>query len=42
MVVMRRASEADFTFVMSEYDQEIRLTRINGVEALSELFLSII
>ena len=39
MVVMRRASEADFTFVMSEYDEEIRLTRINGVEALSELFL---
>lgn len=38
MVVMRRASEADFTFVMSEYEDEIRILRINGVEALSEPF----
>lgn len=38
MVVMRRASEADFTFVMSEYEDEVRLLKINGVEAISEPF----
>ncbi len=38
MVVMRRSSEADFTFVASEYDGELRVLRFTGTEALSEPF----
>ncbi|MGQ9609779.1 MAG: type VI secretion system Vgr family protein [bacterium] len=38
MVVMRRSSEADFVFVASDYDGELRVLRFNGTEALSEPF----
>ena len=38
MVVMRRASEADFLFTASEYDEELRVLRFNGTEAISEPF----
>jgi len=38
MVVMRRASEADFTFTAKEYDGELRVLQFNGTEAISEPF----
>ncbi|MDQ1328590.1 MAG: type secretion system secreted protein VgrG, partial [Candidatus Poribacteria bacterium] len=38
MVVMRRASEADFIFTPNEYDGELRVLKFNGTEAISEPF----
>lgn len=38
MVVIRRASEADFLFTANEYDGEFRVLRFNGIEAISEPF----
>lgn len=38
MVLMGRASEADFAFIPSEYSDEIRVLRFNGVEEISKLF----
>ncbi|MDQ1328961.1 MAG: type secretion system secreted protein VgrG, partial [Candidatus Poribacteria bacterium] len=38
MVLIRRASEADFVFVPSEYSDEIRVLRFDGVEGISKPF----
>jgi len=38
MVVLRRASEADFLFTAQEYDDELRVLQFNGTEAMSEPF----
>jgi type VI secretion system VgrG family protein len=38
MVLIRRASEADFTFTAEEYAEELRVLRFSGTEGISELF----
>lgn len=38
MVVLRRASVADFLFTAQEYDDELRVLQFNGTEAMSEPF----
>jgi len=38
MVLIKRASEADFIFVPSEYSNEIRVLRFDGVEGISKPF----
>ncbi len=39
MVLISRTSEADFTFVPSEYPEEIRVLEFSGVEEISSPFL---
>jgi type VI secretion system VgrG family protein len=38
MVLMHRASQADFTFIPTEYSDEIRVLRFSGVEEISRPF----
>jgi len=38
MVLIRRALEADFTFNVEDYTDELRVLRFNGVEGISEPF----